>query len=217
MASFRRAREEGSPGLELDIHVCASGELVVVHDDTFARTAFDSRAVADLSLDEIRRIDAGSSFGPAFSSEHPPLLEEVLEEFCPALYIDIELKTRKVRDDPLPALAAEKLKALGERALGSVTVSSFNPFALLAFRKRCSSVPTAIIWCRDADVPFILRYGFGRHVSCCDYLKPEHVLVNRFSGFRFTVLEGRPFVPWTVSDPLVRERVLALGSAGTIG
>jgi glycerophosphoryl diester phosphodiesterase len=39
MAAFRLARDLGAPGLELDVHVCRSGELVVAHDDTFKRTA----------------------------------------------------------------------------------------------------------------------------------------------------------------------------------
>ena len=72
MASFKKAREVGAPGIELDIHVCKSGELVVVHDDTFQRTAGDSRAIADLTLAEIQAIDVGKG-------ERPPLLDDGLE------------------------------------------------------------------------------------------------------------------------------------------
>jgi glycerophosphoryl diester phosphodiesterase len=72
----------------------------------------------------------GSFFGPGFSGEHPPLREEVLEDFCPAMYVDIELKSRKTKDDPLPALLAEKLISLGNKIGTAVTVSSFNPLCL---------------------------------------------------------------------------------------
>ena len=218
LASFRRARETGAPGIELDIHVCRSGELVVAHDDTFARTAGDPRAIADLSLEEIRKIDVGTHSSKEYSSpgEHPPLLDEVLEEFCPGMYIDIELKTEKTKDDPLPLLAARKLEQFGDRALNSVTVSSFNPFALAAFKKHCPRVPTAAIWSADDDVPFMLRWGFGRFISRCDYLKPVHLQVNRFSRFRFSVLERRPLVPWTVDDRGLAERLLKTGCEGII-
>lgn len=216
MAAFKKARECGSPGIELDIHVCASGELVVAHDDTFQRTAADSRSVESLPYGEIKSIDIGSFFSPAFGGERPPLLDNVLEEFCPAMYIDIELKTRKTKNDPLPELLAETLRRFGEQAAQAVTVSSFNPFAILAFKKFCPHVPTAIIWCDDPEVPLILRRGFGRVLSRCDYLKPEHLQVNRFSHFMFSVLERRPIVPWTIDAPAVAEQMTRNGCAGII-
>lgn len=222
LAAFRKARETGAPGMELDIHVCRSGELVVAHDDSFARTAGDPRAIADLSWEEIRKINVGGGVFPPgtrlgeHTAEHPPLLDEVLEEFCPGMYIDIELKTEKTKDDPLPLLAARKLEQFGDRVLNSVTVSSFNPFALAAFKKHCPRVPTAVIWSADREVPLILRRGLGRFISRCDYLKPVHLQVNRFSHFRFSVLEGRPLVPWTIDDRGLAERVLGIGCEGII-
>jgi glycerophosphoryl diester phosphodiesterase len=215
-ASFKKAREIGAPGIELDIHVCASGELVVAHDDTFQRTAGDARAVKSLNFEEIKAVDIGSFFDPAFKGERPPLLDDVLEEFCPGMYIDIELKTRETKNDPLPGLLAEKLKRFGDRAQKSVTVSSFNPFSLLAFKKLCPQIPTAVIWSADTEVPFILRHGFGRILAHCDYLKPVYHQVNSFSRFRYTTLEGRPMIPWTVDEPQLAEKLLKTGCIGII-
>jgi glycerophosphoryl diester phosphodiesterase len=220
MAAFTLARDLGSPGLELDIHPCAGGELVVVHDDTFVRTAPEynggGRRVEELSLKEIRGIEVGAFFGPAFRGEYPPLLEEVVETFCPAMYIDIELKTGKIKDDPLPALAAEKLRSFGRRIMGSLTVSSFNPFALAAFKGLCPEIPTAIIWCVDPGLPFALRRGFGRFISRCDYLKPRHTELGRLSLLRLGIPPGRPLIPWTVDTPEAAARMLALGCPGII-
>jgi glycerophosphoryl diester phosphodiesterase len=220
MAAFKKARELGAPGIELDIHRCASGELVVAHDDNFIRTAppegnGGGKNIEDLSLGEIRSIDVGSFFGPAFGGERAPLLEEVLEEFCPAMYVDIELKTRKTREDPLPALAAEMLKALGPRIEAAVTVSSFNPLSLAAFKRACPRIPTAAIWCADPEVPAVLRRGAGRFIARCDYVKPIYRQVSAFSRFRMA-LEGRPQVPWTVDDRALAERLVARGCAGLI-
>jgi glycerophosphoryl diester phosphodiesterase len=226
MAAYRKARDLGSPGIELDIHLSAGGggspgELVVVHDDTFIRTApaganGGGRKIEEIPIDEIRSIDVGSFVGPAFSGERPPLLADVLREFCPAMYVDIELKTRKTRDDPLPLLAAEMLARLGPEIESAVTVSSFNPFSLRAFKKANPRVATTVIWCADPEVPWILRRGFGRIIAGCDYLKPIHLQVNRFSRFRHTVLEGRPVVPWTVDDPETAARMFRAGSEGII-
>jgi glycerophosphoryl diester phosphodiesterase len=216
MAAFRKARETGAPGLELDIHVCASGELVVAHDDTFERTAGDSRALEGLRYREIKSIDVGSFFAPDFSGEHPPLLDDVLEAFCPEMYIDIELKTGKAKDDPLPGLLADKIRRFGDKVQGSVTISSFNPFAIRAFKQCCPQIPTAIIWCAAPSVPPLLRRGFGRFLSHCDYLKPEHTQVSRFTRFPLSALESRPLVPWTVDDPALAQKLWGQGCAGII-
>ena len=218
MAAFRRAREIGAPGIELDIHICRTGELVVAHDDTFLRTAPEGangrgRPIEELDFEEIRELDVGA---PGFAGEHPPLLEQVLEEFCPGMYIDIELKTRKTGNDPLPARTADLLRRLGDRVSGSVTVSSFNPYGILAFKNICPRVPTAIIWSADKGVPLPLRRGFGRFIARCDYLKPVHSQVTGFSRFRFSTLEGRPLVPWTVDDPQLARGLVAKGCAGII-
>ena len=244
LAAFRKARECGAPGIELDIHATADGKLAVAHDDDFLRTAppdhnGGGKKIETLTWDEIRLIDVGSFFGPRWSAERPPLLEEVLEECCPAMYVDIELKSRKTRNDPLPLLVANKLRALGPAAAGAVTVSSFNPFCLAAFKKawrgtrrsagsRAGSrrgsaagalpdIPTAVIFCVDRELPWILRRGFGRFLSHCDYLKPIHTQAGPLSRLRWTVIEGRPVIPWTVDDRTLAARLLAPGPAGIPG
>jgi glycerophosphoryl diester phosphodiesterase len=221
MAAFRKARELGVPGLELDIHVCATGELVVAHDDNFLRTApsganAGGRDIEELPLNEIRAVDVGSFFDPAFAGERPPLLEEILEEFCPALYIDIELKSDKVLGDRLPGLAAEKLRSFGKAVEGAVTVSSFNPFSIAAFKRAAPRIPTAIIYGESEEVPRILRRGFGRHIAACAYVKPNHRLVNQANFSRIAVREKRPMVPWTVDDPAAALAMLRQGCEGII-
>jgi glycerophosphoryl diester phosphodiesterase len=221
LAAFRKARELGILGLELDIHVCATGELVVAHDDNFLRTAPSGANagginIEELPLKEIRAVDVGSFFDSAFSGERPPLLEEVIEEFCPALYIDIELKSGRVLGDKLPGLAAKKLRSFGKVVEGAVTVSSFNPFSIAAFKRAAPHIPTAIIYGESAEVPRILRRGFGRHIAACDYVKPNHRLVNQASFSRISVREKRPMIPWTIDDPAIAQAMLRLGCLGII-
>jgi glycerophosphoryl diester phosphodiesterase len=200
----------------LDIHICATGQLIVAHDHSFRRITGDGRIIEALPLGEIRAVDAGSWFDPAFRGEAPPLLEEVLEEFCPGIYVDIELKTKRFRGDPLPEAAARKLQALGARIKDAVTVSSFNPLSLAAFKKRCPGIPIAVIWSADKTVPLPLRWGLGRFIARGDYLKPVHFQVNRLSHFKFTVNEGSPVVPWTIDEPALAERMLHIGCEGII-
>ena len=210
-AAFRKARELNVAGIELDVHICAENKLIVAHDDTFARTAGDNRAIKNLFLREIREIDVGAWFDPAFNGEKPPILEDVIEEFCPEMYIDIELKTKMVKDDMLPQLVAEKIIAFGDKIMNSISISSFNPFALVAFKRLCPKIPVALIWSADKEVPFILRYGFGRFIVSCDYLKPIYKQVNK--GL-FAL--KKPIVPWVIDDLVLAEKMLGAGCEGII-
>ncbi|HET6341109.1 MAG TPA: glycerophosphodiester phosphodiesterase [Gemmatimonadota bacterium] len=99
LASFRRARDEGAQGFELDVHRTADGQVVVFHDPTLERTTDGRGTLAGLTLAELRDLDAGSRFTADGGRTHPfrgqdvrvPTLREVLEEF-PDLPIIIEVK-----------------------------------------------------------------------------------------------------------------------------
>ena len=67
-------------GFELDVRTTRDGHLVVIHDDNVQRTTDGpSRSVGDMPLAELRKLDAGSWFDPAFSGTKVPTLEEVLK------------------------------------------------------------------------------------------------------------------------------------------
>ncbi|MBN01905.1 MAG: hypothetical protein CMJ77_22590 [Planctomycetaceae bacterium] len=63
--------------VEFDVYECQSKELVVIHDLTVDRTSNGSGAIADMSLDEIKSLDAGSWYESAFVDEEIPMLSEV--------------------------------------------------------------------------------------------------------------------------------------------
>jgi glycerophosphoryl diester phosphodiesterase len=59
LAAFRNAIAQGADWLEMDVQMTKDGELVVIHDETVDRTTNGSGAVRDLTLDQIRALDAG--------------------------------------------------------------------------------------------------------------------------------------------------------------
>jgi glycerophosphoryl diester phosphodiesterase len=77
-ASFRLAWELGADMVELDVRLTADGHPVVLHDPTLDRTTSGTGRVAERTLAEIRALDAGSHFGPAFAGERVPALAEAL-------------------------------------------------------------------------------------------------------------------------------------------
>lgn len=79
LTAFRAAIGLGVDAIEIDLRVTADGHLVVMHDDTVDRTTNGHGRVADLSLAEIKALDAGSHAGAEFGAERIPTYREVLE------------------------------------------------------------------------------------------------------------------------------------------
>lgn len=79
LASLRRALELGLDGVEYDLQALASGEAVLLHDDTLDRTTDHAGPVGDLTLRELAGVDAGGWFNKRFAGEPLPLLQEALE------------------------------------------------------------------------------------------------------------------------------------------
>jgi len=62
--AFRRAVRKGADMLELDVHATADGQLVVIHDATVDRTTEGSGRVSEMTLRQVRRLDAAYNFVP---------------------------------------------------------------------------------------------------------------------------------------------------------
>ena len=94
MEAFRAALELGVDEIETDVRVSADGELVLIHDDTVSRTTDGTGKVCEMTLAELRALDAGSKKGAEFAGAKIPTLRELFElvKDHPTLTLDIELK-----------------------------------------------------------------------------------------------------------------------------
>jgi glycerophosphoryl diester phosphodiesterase len=135
--AFRLAVEAGAGGLELDVHMTHDGHIVVIHDATVDRTTNGSGAASEMTLDELRRLDAGHNFSPDGGPTRPyrgrgvqvPTLGEVLEEF-PEVAVNIEIKAGT------PGIEETVLGVLREaNALGRALVVSTPHDIVKRFRK----------------------------------------------------------------------------------
>jgi glycerophosphoryl diester phosphodiesterase len=113
LANFRACLELRL-GFEFDVQRAKDGHLVCIHDDTVDRTTKGTGKVADLTLEEIRRLDAGSWFDPKFAGERVPTVEEVLalvaDHRQKDVLIAVDLKAAAVEQDVVRL--AEKHKVL---------------------------------------------------------------------------------------------------------
>ena len=65
MAAFREAVAAGADAIEADVHLTRDGHLVMLHDESVDRTTDGHGPVIEMSLDEVRGLDAGSWFEPS--------------------------------------------------------------------------------------------------------------------------------------------------------
>src|SRR6478736_95849 len=79
LAAFKKAVALGASFVETDLQLSRDAHFVAMHDDTVNRTTNGQGAVHDMTLTELRRLDAGSWFGSEFAGERIPTLEEILE------------------------------------------------------------------------------------------------------------------------------------------
>ena len=78
LPAFRLAIEQRADWLELDVQQTKDGQLVVFHDLRMERTTNGTGALRDLTLDQVRQLDAGRWYGPRFAGERVPTFEEVV-------------------------------------------------------------------------------------------------------------------------------------------
>jgi len=131
LAAFRKAIDAGSDMIELDIQLSKDGKIVVIHDETLERATNGQGKVVDHTLQELKKLDAGSRFGAEFSGERIPTLREVLDLVKGRVLVNIEIKNPAHGRYPITELADKGLQAVKKaRMLDRVIFSSFNPVSL---------------------------------------------------------------------------------------
>lgn len=217
MAAFQAAAELGVT-LELDVTLTADGEVVVIHDDTLGRTTNGWGDVSDVSLAEIKQLDAGGWFGEEFAGEKIPTLREVLERFGGVVPIDIEIKDRKPHEPLVDAVVAE-IERLG--LTDKVFITSFNPYMLVRTREKNPHLRRGMLTgtFKDEDLnpleKFVLRRLLFQWKIKPYYIVIEDVRVNRRNVRRWQ-RRGYEVLVWTVNDEAEMQRMIGLGVDGII-
>lgn len=214
MAAFALAWESGVRGVELDIRLCASGELVVFHDDNLQRITGADGCVEEATYDVLKDLDAGGWFSPEHRGERIPRLVDVLDSAPPDSFFDIEIKPR---DKNAGAIARELAGCIAEYRLENrCIVSSFYPSAVRAGIRASSRRSAAYIYSSSLaqDSPAKLR--LAKLLCRPAILKPQWQAAMALLEERKGRENRLPIIPWTVNDPAVAERCIRLGAAGII-
>lgn len=195
--SFLKAVELKADSIEMDIHLSKDKELVIMHDDSVNRTTNGKGKISDLTLAEIKKLDAGKG-------ERVPTLEEAFEAIPKTMRIHIEIKDDK---------AVEKVMELVRResAEGRVVISSVVHSVIINAKRINPRIKTALIFeyfPTDSDVAVSLAESINADAihPLYRYLTKDVIDTAHSRGLKVRV--------WTCNDEEIVRDMVKMGVDG---
>jgi glycerophosphoryl diester phosphodiesterase len=191
LAAFLLAAEQRADGIELDVHLSSDGYPVVIHDFTVEHTTNGQGAVSEMTLAQLKSLDAGSWMDAKHSGTQVPTLDEVFAAVGDKLMVNVEIKA----DTPeIERVVAETIARfhMQDRAI----VSSFNPQILKRFRGVVPEVAVGFL--------YVPMEGFDPRVVLAEMrheaVHPYHEIITD-DYMKWAKQEGYIVNTWTVNDP----------------
>lgn len=171
LPAFELAVAQSTDAIELDVKLSADGQVVVVHDATVDRTTDGQGRVRDLSLAQLKSLDAGSFFSQQYRGTKIPTLEEVFEALGRRTFINVELTNYTTPRDQLVEKVCGLVSRFGLQK--RVLFSSFFASNLSKARACLPDVPRGLLafhgllgaWARS------FGFAFGRYQALHPYLE----------------------------------------------
>lgn len=222
LAAFQAAYNLGVEMVEFDVHLTADGNLVVMHDEKVDRCTDGTGLIAEMTLEQIKALDAGAWRGAEFEGQQVPTFAEAVAVLPPPVWLNIHLKTL----DPAAnrGLAARFMDAfheadlLGRAHLVHSSLEALDRLRTLEPRVPCCWLPM----CTDG-LEYIRRAraaGFtilqpGRDMLGATFCAAVHeagMTANVF--YANTEADMRQYMDWGIDgiltdDPALLQQVLA--------
>jgi glycerophosphoryl diester phosphodiesterase len=206
LPAFAAALAMGADGIELDVHLSADGQLVVIHDFNVNKTTDGRGPVAQMTAAELQRLDAGSHFSPAFAGERIPTLDAVLDLVGDRCRLNIEIKST----DPYARDASDAVAALirARDLYAQVLVSSFNPLTLIKLRHLDADIALGVLY--DGEMPAFFRQVWAGPPILPQAQHPQHHLVDA-AYMQWARAIDAQVNTWTVNEAEEAQRLAELG------
>jgi glycerophosphoryl diester phosphodiesterase len=206
LPAFQAALDLGVDGIELDVQRSRDGVLVVMHDFTVDRTTNGCGRVVDLTLAELKELDAGESFDARFRETRVPTLDEVLDLIGDRCAVNVEIKSVDYRGGEEVDAVAALVKA--RNLYDQILISSFNPIALIKMRHVDDRVRLGLLYAHE--LPGYLMQAWLGELMCPEALHPHHTLVDEAYMERTRAI-GKTVNVWTVNVVAEASRLHRLG------
>ncbi|HLA57075.1 MAG TPA: glycerophosphodiester phosphodiesterase family protein [Flavobacterium sp.] len=201
LASFQKAIDFGCDGIEIDVHLSADGEIIVIHDETVDRTSNGKGFVKELSLPQLKKMRINGN-------HEIPTLAEVFDQANKNYLINIEIKVETAAK-PVVRLI-EKYVAKNDWKYNHFLVSSFDWNALKAIREANPEIPLGVLTETDLD----LAIGFAEFIKA-ETIHPHFHLLT-LENVAQMQNKGLQVFPWTVNEHADIERIKSFKTNGII-
>ncbi len=151
--SFKQALAAGADGVELDLHLTRDRQPVVIHDQSVDRTTDGKGLIKDLTLKEVKQLDAGGKFGLSFAREEILTLAETLELVKQAKVINIELKSGPIIYDGIEEMVLAEIKNFGLES--RVLISSFNHYSIVKVKGLAPGIKCGLLYMAGLYQPWL--------------------------------------------------------------
>ena len=209
--SFQAAIEAGADVVELDVRLTADGVPVIMHDMDVSATTDGSGYVHQLTLDEIKRLDASGERGLGI---RVPTLREALDLLAGRVGVNVEIKNMPGEpsfDSPREAVAEQVVELVNRIEFdGPVLVSSFNWLSIERVQDLDQDVTTGFLTIAEIDPWASLVYVRTRAHGYVLPQAPALLAAGREfvqEAHREGVLVGT----WTVDDAETIESLFEMG------
>jgi len=205
LAAFKQALAFGATFIETDLQLTRDARFVAIHDDTVDRTTNGQGAVHDMTLAEVRKLDAGSWFGSEFAGERVPTLDEILQ-FSKKNDVVFYLELKPGGSWGGEHALIGSLRESGEIARS--VVISFDAGILAAIRKIEPTLMTGLLYDGQIDDPLEKAVEIGaRQVA----VRGDLVTPWMLGQARRRDLQ---VVCWTVNHPAHMRMLMSAGVDG---
>lgn len=205
LEAFRLSMDMGADGFELDVHMSLDGELVVIHDESVDRTTNGTGLVRDLTLAQLKELDASCGM-EAYRGAKIPTLGEVFDLVKDTHHIvNVEVKTDEWFYPQLEekCLALAKEKGVEDR----VIYSSFNHYTLIKLRQLKSDAKLGMLF---GDI-MVKPWEYAKDLPV-DYLHPMKMNIWVPGFCEGAAGAGYGVNMWTINDPETMQRCLDTGA-----
>lgn len=218
LAAIARALEGPAQYIEIDIHQTRDQQVVVMHDATVNRTTNGRGAIADLTLAELRQLDAGSWFNAAFSQEKVPTLEEVLRLVNGRKKLLIEIKKGQNYYKGIEKATLELIRKHQARDW-TLIQSFYDPVLARVWQQEDAITTHKLLLGKVPGLPLYfdhrLRWGRLDQYDRVQAINIHHRFASR--GFiRHLHHKGFKTFVWTVDKPADINKMIDRGADGII-
>ncbi|NJM78739.1 MAG: glycerophosphodiester phosphodiesterase [Flavobacterium sp.] len=182
LESFQKAIDLGVDAIELDVHVCKSGEIIVFHDFTLDRLTNGKGEISKYTLAELKKLKIGEKY-------EIPTLSEVFHLVNKKCTINIELKGHNTAK-PVAKLIEEYVTNENWN-YSHFIVSSFQYEELATFSQINSkiqlavltqaSVEQAIDWAKEFKAQYIHPHFSLLTLDNCNFAKENGLKINTWT------------------------------------